>query len=108
GEAVRAGPGGGIARSVGAAGVGDDHLTADAERVDRGEGLAHAVADGLRLVEARHEDGELDLVAQRDHHPVRRRRNSSPPIASARPSAPATSRAGFEGLDRYSAVTDCF
>src|SRR6185369_15519229 len=55
-----AAPGGDPAGVVGAAVVGDHDLAGDPHLVDRRPGLLDAGAEGLRLVEARHDDRQLD------------------------------------------------
>lgn len=47
-------------RAVGGAVVGDENLAGDCGALGKGTRLLHAGDDRLRLVEARHENGELD------------------------------------------------
>ena len=56
---------GDLARAVGAAIVGDQHLAGDARAGQETLRLEDAGRQRLGLVEARHQDGELDRVGRR-------------------------------------------
>ncbi len=60
-----AGGAGQVLRAVGAAVVGHHDLAADAQAFQCGHGLGHALADGQRLVEARHDHCHFEFGRRR-------------------------------------------
>ena len=53
---------GDLLRAVGAAVVGDDDLAVDAQPLEGCDGLGDAGADRAGLVQARHDDGDFEVI----------------------------------------------